>query len=312
MPELQKIVKKIMNTHRPFVNVIASCSLVLSWILRVGFALCLLAQPAKASVASEILEKLVILSGKTLDPAAHAAARQTLERGLSVYGESAALAASKGGMALVNAAARHGDEVWKLAKVCEGAPEALAARADTILDVAGRWGRDAACLEIKAPGCGEVLARKLGSAEVGELVSKAGPEEIKRLATLSAQCTAEEARVAASLWRQGNTHVLERLTAPRIVAYGLSAAALIAAVQVPSEALHFIESALTATLGSTLAAISWICVLALLAILSFPIFWVTRRLFRRSQRATVIEPNTDVHGCHVIGTGTKPLSFPDC
>ncbi|MEI6873456.1 MAG: hypothetical protein WCL08_14355, partial [Verrucomicrobiota bacterium] len=246
-----------------------------------------------------------------LDPATHAAARQTLEKGLSMYGESAALAARRGGMALVDAAARHGDEVWKLAKVCEGAPEALAARADTILDVAGRWGRDAACLEIKAPGCGEVLARKLGSAEVGELVSKAAPEEIKRLATLSAQCTAEEARVAVGLWRQGNTHVLERLTATRIAAYGLSAAAIIAAVQVPSEALHFLESALTATLGSALAAVSWTFIVAFLAVLSFPVFWVTRRLFRRAQRAAVIVHNTDAYDGQAIGAGTKSLSFPD-
>jgi hypothetical protein len=312
MSHLRKIVNKPMNIQSPFLNVIVSCSVVLSRVLRVGLALCVLAQPAKASMASELLEKLAVLSGKALDPAAHAAARQTLEKGLSMYGESAAFAARKGGMALVEAAARHGDEVWKLAKICEGAPEALAARADTILEVAGRWGRDAACLEIKAPGCGEVLARKLGSAEVGELVSKAAPEEIKRLAMLSAQCTTEEARVAAGLWRQGNTHVLERLTAPRIATYGLAVAAVIAAVQVPSEALHFMESALTATLGSTLAALSWIFVIAVLAVLSVPVLWITRRLFGRTPRPSVTVLGANSHSCQAIGVGSKSLSFPEC
>ncbi|NBV87200.1 MAG: hypothetical protein EBS01_13270 [Verrucomicrobia bacterium] len=300
-----------MNNHRPFLNVTVSCSVVLSRVLRVGVALCVLAQPAKASVASEILEKLIVLSGKALDPAAHAVARQTLERGVVLCGESAGLAAKKGGLALVEAAARHGDEVWRLAKICEGAPEALAARADTILEVAGRWGRDAACLEIKAPGCAEVLARKLGAAEMGELVSKAAPEEIKRLAVLSAQCSAEEARVAAGLWRQGNTRVLERLSVPRIAAYGLSAAAVIAAVQVPAEALHFLESALTATLGTPLAVVSWIFVLAVLAVLPIPVLWCTRRLFRRPQRRVAAAFGADSYRCHTLGVETKSLSFPE-
>jgi len=300
-----------MNNHRPFLNLIVSCRVVLSRILLVGMALCFLEQSSKASVASELLEKLVVLSGKALDPAAHAAARQTLEKGLSMYGESAAFAARKGGMALIEAAARHGDEVWKLAKICEGAPEALAARADTILEVAGRWGRDAACLEIKAPGCGEVLARKLGSAEVGELVSKAAPEEIKRLAMLSAQCTTEEARVAAGLWRQGNTHVLERLSVPRIAAYGFAAAAVIAAVQVPSDALHFLEAALTATLGSTLALLSWLFAIAVMAVLSVPVLWVARRLFVCSSRPSFTVQGAEFQGRESVGGGAKSLGFPN-
>lgn len=242
--------------------------------------LCVLSPIAKAFAAAEIIEKLVAVSGRMLDPAAHAAARETLEAGLRKYGDAAAVASSRGGIGLLEAAALHGEEVWKLSRLWEGASEALATRAETILEVSGRWGRDAACLEMKAPGCGDVLARSLGAAELGELVSKAPPEALKRLAMLASHGSPAEARAAASLWKQGHLRILEHLSPARIATFGFSAAALLAAVQAPSEAIHFLESALTATLGSTLTVISWVLVLVVLAFLVFPALWVIQRLGR--------------------------------
>jgi hypothetical protein len=238
--------------------------------------------PSKASVASEALERLVQVSGKTLEPLAHVEARKTLEAGLARYGEGALVAAQKGGLDLVEAAASHGGEVWKLARLCEGAPEALAARPEKILYAASKWGEDAARLEIKAPGCGEILAQRLGALELEKIAAEGTPAAIKRLAVLAAHGSPEEVRLAAGLWGGGSTGILERLSPARVAAVGFSTAAIIAAFQTPKEALHFLESALTSTLGATLTVVSWGLLLFFLALLCLPLVWAARRRLRRA------------------------------
>jgi membrane protein implicated in regulation of membrane protease activity len=104
---------------------------------------------------------------------------------------------------------------------------------------------------------------------------------------------------------------LERLSVPRIAAYGFAAAAVIAAVQVPSDALHFLEAALTATLGSTLALLSWLFAIAVMAVLSVPVLWVARRLFVCSSRPSFTVQGAEFQGRESVGGGAKSLGFPN-
>ena len=109
-----------------------------------------------ASAVGEIVERLSRQSGHFVDDAGRVAAREAMEVAVRKHGAEVVEMAERGGFGLAEAASRHGDEVWKLARLCPEAPAALGARAESIMAITRRWGEKAALVEIKVPGCGEL------------------------------------------------------------------------------------------------------------------------------------------------------------
>lgn len=232
----------------------------------------------RASLASEVIDGILKLSGKAAGAGEKLAAREALERGMAKYGEEAVKMAERGGYELPEAAARHGDKVWHLAFLSAEAPKAVAARPEKLLKMAERWGDTAALIEIKAPGTGEVLACRLGRVELQELALGASNAEIKRFAALATHRSPRELEAARKVWRRGGGAVLEQLTPERIAAMGFSAALLTVAWKAPSTLIGFAESVLTGLLGPVMTVASWAVLLLVLLVLHRPVLWLAHRM----------------------------------
>jgi len=257
-----------------------------------GFVLATLAltlapiQPLRASLAGEVVEGLAKASGRVVGKAGKAAAREALEKAAAKYGDEAIELAKRGGFGLPEAGAKFGDDVWRLAKLAPGAPRALAARAETLVPLARRYGDDAMLVELKAPGCGEILATTVKPANLRHIAEKAGEHEVKRFAALSKHCSPEEVDLAVKAWRKRGPKVLELLTPRRIAAAGGVAALLYGASKVPDLAekipggfsIHW--PALPESIDHLLRWLVLPAGLAILFILRKPFGWLLRFLFR--------------------------------
>jgi len=230
----------------------------------------------KASLAGEVVERLVKASGHFVDDASKLAAREAIEKAALKYGDEVIETVERGGFGLAEAAVRHGDDVWRFAKLTPDAPRMLAARAEPILTIGKRWGDDAARIEMKAPACAEALAGKLPAKRLAEIAEAATPREIQRLAALATHRLPREVEAAMTLWKRSNGKVLEHLTPARIAAYGFSMAAVIAACSAPEAFIGLVQAALTGLLGPLVGVCGWLLVVAFIIIARRPILRLLR------------------------------------
>jgi hypothetical protein len=238
---------------------------------------CFMPVVLRASFTSEVIERMANLSGHFIDDAGRAAAREGLEAGLKRYGDEAVQLAEKGGLGLPQAAARHGDEVWRLARLSPEAPRALAARAEPLLQIGRKFGDDAVMLEIKAPGTAELLASRLPSAQLSGLAGRATETELKQMAALAMHASPHQFATATTICQRGGGRALEWLTPARIATGGFATALVIAAWRAPESLPPMIESALQGLLGPTMLVASWLLVLVVLVYLYRPLVWLVRR-----------------------------------
>jgi len=231
----------------------------------------------QASLAGEVVESLVKTGGRFVDDASKLAARKAIETAALKYGDEVIETLERGGFGLAEAAVRHGDDVWRFARLTPDAPRMLAARAEPILAIGKRWGDDAARIEMKAPACAEALAGKLPAKRLGEIAEAATPREIQRLAALATHRSPRELEVAMTLWKRSNGKVLEHLTPARIAAYGFSMAAVIAACSAPEAFIGLVQAALTGLLGPLVSICGWLLVFAFIIIARKPIKKLLRR-----------------------------------
>jgi hypothetical protein len=242
----------------------------------------------KASVAGEVVERLARMSGHFTDDAGRISAREAMEVAMAKHGKEVVEMAERGGFGLAEAAVRHGDDVWRLAKLSAEAPSAIAARGESIMVIARRLGDDAALLEIKAPACGAVLAGRLPAAALNEIANRAAPHEISRMAAMALHQSPAELNAAFSIWKRGGGRALEFLTPGRIAASGFAMAAIIAAWHAPDALIPIIGVALNGLLGPIFAFASWALLLATLIFLQQPLLWLVCRgaaLVKRARQA---------------------------
>lgn len=228
-------------------------------------------------MVSEAVERLVRLDGHVVDDASRVAAREAMERGLAKHGDEVFVLTEQGGFGLAQAAARHGDNVWRLARLSADAPRALAARVDSLLAIGKRWGDDAVKIEIKAPACSEVLAEKLSAEGLRDVAARASEQEIKRFAALATHCSSRDVQAGMTVWERSGSRVLEHLTPARIAAYGIAGALMVASWEAPEMLLGLAEAALKGLLGPVFMVSSWLFVLLCLVLSRRPLLWLIRR-----------------------------------
>jgi len=249
-------------------------------LLLVSLAMLAPFQSLRASVAGEVVERLAKFSGRFVDDAGKAAAREALEKAAAKYGDEVIEVAERGGFGLAEAGAKYGDDAWRLAKLAPGAPKAVAARADTLVPLARRFGDDAALLEIKAPGCGEILATTLKPETLRQISTRAGKREVKRFTALAKHCSPQEVEAAVKAWQKGGSKVLEHLTAKRIAALGFAGALVYGGHEI-SETAKKIDPNFPIPLPRTLPqSIALILALVALVIFRKPL-WLALRLAAR-------------------------------
>jgi hypothetical protein len=152
-----------------------------------GFLVCMfflvsLSASAAPGVSVAVREALAVAARKSgreiAEASAREAAERVLERSVVRFGGKALVAAGDGGLELIEATAKYGDDVMRFAvDASPAARRVLALSAEEILPLARRLGPEAIELEARAPGVtGKVFATfgedagKIGS--VAEFVGK--------------------------------------------------------------------------------------------------------------------------------------------
>lgn len=195
----------------------------------VAAVLTLTSQISNASLVkpvAEAIEQLAKLAGRV--PAAGAA--EALEIAWRVNGKAAIEAAERGGLGLTEAAARHGDDVMKMAVRVPESAAVLASRADRVLPLARAFGDDILRIEARAPGLADDAARIFPAA--GDLRRLAALPETELRGVVSFASHASDPAAArtllAAVEKQGGS-VLTKLKPGQILAGGLSTTMVIAA-----------------------------------------------------------------------------------
>jgi len=196
----------------------------------------LMAKPLK--YIDEVIEIAEKVSGRTLSSSLRKQAVEKLKLGFTNYGDDAIRRAVKdGGLELVEAASKYGDDVWKYSRNVSGAGvKQLALRTEELLPLTRRIGTKVLELEAKLPGATTNVINSFGDGAVRYLAKKAHPSDISRLLGYAkhadSQATKELLYQAYKKSGHNGTHFLEKLNWKHIVATGLSTSMIVSAYQV--------------------------------------------------------------------------------
>ena len=224
------------------------------------------AEAAAATTAAEIAVETSERLGKLWGHAPAKGATEALEAAIKVEGQAALRAAEHGGVALSEAAARHGGEVFTFATRVPEATAALARNAETLLPLARRFGDDVLRIEARAPGLGMDAARLFGdnAAHLTELarMERGLLEKTIAFASHAPDAAAREVILKMAL-RQGEGFLGHlRADVARtggLKMWHLAAAALAGAVvsNSPPEVFHVIGSILGGLFGWLVSTLGW-------------------------------------------------------
>ena len=180
----------------------------------------------------ETIERACVVSGRE---AAERATRESMEHAVAGavrrQGPAAARAVQNGGIELLEAAARHGDDVLKVAKQAGPAGQrALALEADRLLPLARQYGPTVLDLEARAPGLGGPVFKTFGTDLAPAVAREAATADLPRL--LQAAGRADSPATRAMLWqgyKRGGAEFLKRIDWKVVMATGVSIAVIDAA-----------------------------------------------------------------------------------
>ena len=165
----------------------------------------------------------------------------------------------------MEAAARHGDEVFRLAtRVPEAAP-ALAARAGELLPLVARHGDDVLRIEAKLPGVATDLCRVFPHADDLARLARLQPQVLQQTAAYSTHAVnpAASRLLLRMAERQGGAF-LKNLSPGQILASGLSLSAVITAAggftafwRYPDQVIPIVKDLLLGLCGPAAQALAW-------------------------------------------------------
>ena len=181
----------------------------------------LIPSTARASLATEVLEQVAKIAGRAPAPGAAAA----LETAYRVEGRAALDATKVAGIALPEAAAKFGPDVYRLAVRVPEAASVIAVRAETILPLASRYGDDILRIEARLPGLAESAVKSFP--EVGDIsrLAKLPTNQAKAVISFSEHATEKQApRALLEAVEKSGDSVLERINPKTVLAGGLSVA----------------------------------------------------------------------------------------
>jgi hypothetical protein len=164
-------------------------------------------------VERKLIEQAMKMAGReALEKGAKEAAERSAESAIRTIGKEAAEhAVNRGGVQILEAGARHGDDFWRLVGHVPEGVHYLAGKPSEALALARRFGNEAVRLEARVPGMAEKAAAHFGEKNLA-LLAKAPPEQVTRLIGYAER--AAEPAVRQSLfdrWVRSGGHVLEVL-----------------------------------------------------------------------------------------------------
>jgi hypothetical protein len=183
----------------------------------------------QATLVREILEQASRRSGRKLaEQAARESAEQAVESAVKRYGPRAADAIADGGLELVEAGARYGDDVMRIA--VEAGPvarRALALDAGNLLPLVRELGAEALEIETKSPGLVRQMVANFGPDGARRIARTVPAEDMPRLVAYANRADTPSTRKALleAYEMEGRT-MFERIPPKLVLAGGLSASML--------------------------------------------------------------------------------------
>lgn len=189
---------------------------------------------AQAGIAVKAVTEAVELaakrSGKILSPAAKAGMENALCKAAMEYGDNVLLAAREGGVELLEAGVKYGDDVWLLCSKVPGSARCLALAPETLLPLAKRIGPDVLLLETKAPGLAARAVQNFGDDGIHALVRAGNPADMGRLVGYAERAESDQARkLLLNGYLEQGGKFLDRIGWKTVMAGGLSTAAIVGA-----------------------------------------------------------------------------------
>ena len=180
-----------------------------------------------------VLELAAKVSGKTLSPAARKLALTQLRNAVVKHGDEAILAARKGGLELIAAAGKYGDDVWKFASSTPAGARALAMHPQELLPLTRRIGTEVLQIEAKAPGLAKQVVQKFGDDGVRYFGKHVPAGDATRLVGYAEKADSPATQqMLLEAYKKGGTHFLDKLNWKHIMSGGLSVAMITAAYQI--------------------------------------------------------------------------------
>ncbi|MBT3378618.1 MAG: hypothetical protein HN406_23625 [Lentisphaerae bacterium] len=204
----------------------------------------------------EAIEAAARLSGRHLDDASRVALRRTVSTATRRHGDDVLLAMRHGGIELAEAAARHGDDVWKWSSRVPGVSRSLALHADNLVPMTRRLGKNVLRLEAKAPGLPRMLATRYSDDIASSFVRSVRPNDATRTAGFLAKADGPATRtLLLRRYRETEGKILKWLDWKTVMAFGLTAAVVTSAHEVSDgvqEGLKTVSQTSPETFGRTL------------------------------------------------------------
>ena len=187
------------------------------------------AVPFAGKLIGETVEIAAKKSGRVLSPAAEKLAAEALENAVKHYGDDALKVASQGGLEAIQCITRYGDDFLRLTSSSPQAARSLALHADELMPIAQRIGPDFMRLESKVPGLGAKAVGVFGDDAVKTLNKFPADDAARLIAFGSKADSPSTARLLLQKADESGGKILKYLDGKKIIAVGLSAAAIIAA-----------------------------------------------------------------------------------
>jgi hypothetical protein len=187
------------------------------------------AAPGITMAVREAIELASKKSGREIaEVSAREAAERSLENSAVKFGDKVLVAAGDGGLELIEASSKYGDDVMKFAvEASPAARRVLALNAEALLPLARRVGADALELEAKAPGLSAKLFAVFGD-DAGKVIAKSVPaDDLPRLLAYAEKSDSSATRklLLESYQKEGKT-IFERIPPTLVLAGGLTSAML--------------------------------------------------------------------------------------
>jgi len=203
------------------------------FVMPLILAMTILCSPAIAGLRAAIVQETVSLaaqrSGREL---VEGSARESTERAVAAaverFGPSATAVIADGGLELLEASARYGDDVMRVAmEVSPSARRLLGLDPGTLLPLVRELGSEAIELEAKAPGLARRIFSTFGAADVRQLVRTTPADDLPRLLAFAERSdTPQTRKLLLNAYSREGASLFRRIPPSLVLAGGLSGAML--------------------------------------------------------------------------------------
>ena len=203
--------------------------IMLAGILLLSASWPTVAAPGVSQAVREIVE-LVFRKGtrEVAERVSREAAEQSVEAAATKYGPRAVQAVADGGLELIEAGTKYGDDVMRVAvEASPAARRVLALEPERMLPLVRELGEEAIEIEAKSPGLARRVFTNFGDDGARQIARNVPADDLPRLLTYAEKADAPATRVLLlQAYEKEGASLFQRIPAALVLASGLSATML--------------------------------------------------------------------------------------